>query len=47
VSEIHVAVEEILDAPVSYSSVKETLSAHTRGSGGRFRRICHGCYELS
>jgi hypothetical protein len=47
VSEIHVAVEQLLGSPVAYSSVKEALSAHTRGADRRFTRIRRGCYELS
>jgi hypothetical protein len=47
VSEIHRAVEHLLGSPVAYSSVKEALSAHTRGADRRFRRIRRGCYELS
>ena len=46
ISEIHTAVEQLLGEPISYSSVKEALSAHTRGRGQRFRRTCRGCYEL-
>jgi hypothetical protein len=46
VSEIHAAVEQLLGEPVAYSSVKEALSAHTRGGDRRFRRICRGCDEL-
>jgi hypothetical protein len=47
VSEIHMAVEHLLGSPVAYSSVKDALSAHTRGADQRFRRIRRGCYELS
>jgi hypothetical protein len=46
VSEIHAAVEQLLGEPVSYTSVKEALSAHTRDRDRRFRRPCRGCYEL-
>jgi hypothetical protein len=47
VSEIHATVEQLLGEPVSYSSVKEALSAHTRDGDRRFRRTRHGCYESS
>ena len=46
VSEIHTAVEQLLGEPISYSSVKEALSAHTRGRDQRFRRTRRGCCEL-
>jgi hypothetical protein len=47
VSEIHIAVEQLLGSPVAYSSVKEALSAHTRVADRRFKRLRHGYYELS
>jgi hypothetical protein len=46
VREIHATVEELLGAPVPYSTVKEALSAHARTEGGRIRRIRRGYYEL-
>ena len=46
VSEIHRAVEHILDVQVPQSTVKDALSAHTVGGDRRFRRIRYGIYEL-
>jgi hypothetical protein len=46
VSEIHQAVERLLGEPLSYSAVKEALSAHSRGGDRRFRRIRRRCYDL-
>jgi hypothetical protein len=45
--EIHAAVEQLLEGPVSQSSVKEALSAHARCGNPRFRRIGYGLYELA
>jgi hypothetical protein len=45
VSNVHAAVEAVLADTVPYSSVKEALSAHSRGSDKRFRRIRRGWYE--
>jgi hypothetical protein len=47
VCEIHMAVKQLLGSPVAYSSVKEALSAHTRGADRRFTRLRRGYYELS
>lgn len=46
VRDIHKAVEELLGRPVSYSSIKEALSAHTRGGDQRFTRSRRGHYQL-
>jgi len=46
VRDIHTAVEELFGAHVAYSSVKDALSAHTRGPDQRFRRNRHGYYQL-
>jgi len=45
VSEVHAAVEAVLAKAVPYSSVKEALSAHSRGGDKRFRRVRRGWYE--
>ena len=44
-SEVHAAVEAVLADAVPYSSVKEALSAHSRGGDRRFRRVRRGWYE--
>lgn len=46
VRDIPAIVEKSLGRPVAYSSVKETLSAHTRGANRRFRRTRRGHYKL-
>jgi len=46
VCEVDAAVERLLGRPVSYSSVKEGLSSHSRGGDQRFRRIRRGWYEF-
>jgi hypothetical protein len=46
VRDIHTVVEDLLGGHVAYSSVKDALSAHTRGADHRFRRNRHGYYQL-
>jgi hypothetical protein len=46
VRDIHTTVEELLEEPVSYSSVKNALATHARGDDRRFRRTRRGRYEL-
>jgi hypothetical protein len=46
VRDIHAAVEQLLDDPISYSAVKEALSAHARGPDQRFQRRRRGYYQL-
>jgi len=45
VKDIHRACEELLGRPVSYRSLKASLSAH-RGINGRFYRVGYGKYRL-
>ena len=46
VPQIHRAAEEVLGRQLSYASLKETLSEHTRKRNGRFERVRRGCYGL-
>lgn len=46
-SEIRIGVEVVLRRPVPASSVRQALSAHSRGSGARFRRVGRGLYVLA
>jgi hypothetical protein len=43
--DIHARVEELLAAPIPFSSVNEALSTHTGGRNQRFRRLRYGVYE--
>ena len=45
VRDIHARVEELLAAPIPFSSVNEALSTHTSGRNLRFRRLRYGVYE--
>jgi hypothetical protein len=45
VRDIHAAVEELLRAPIPFSSVNEALSTHAGGGDQRFRRFRYGVYE--
>jgi hypothetical protein len=47
VSAIHAAVGRRLARSVPYPSVKDALSAHTRGGDRRFRRVGRGLYARS
>jgi hypothetical protein len=47
VQDIHRIVEDLIGEPVPYSSVKDALATHARGSDRRFRRTRPGRYELS
>ena len=47
VSAIHASVQGQTGVAVPYSSVKDALATHARGSDRRFRRTRRGCYELS
>jgi hypothetical protein len=46
VREIHAAVEHSLDERIPLTTVRDALSAHSRGSARRFRRIRRGVYVL-
>jgi hypothetical protein len=46
VSEVHQAVEELLQRPVNLSSVKGRLSEGALGDGPVFRRVAWGRYQL-
>ncbi len=43
--DIHARVEELLAAPIPFSSVNEALLTHTGGRNPRFRRLRYGVYE--
>jgi hypothetical protein len=45
--EIHAAACELHGSPLRWPSVKEALSAYTRGGDRRFRRLRRGVYELA
>jgi hypothetical protein len=45
-SEIYAAASELHGNPLRWPSVKDALSAYTRGGDRRFRRIRRGVYEL-
>ena len=47
VSEIHSAIEGLLDRPVNPRSVKSCLSEGARRRQPTFRRTAYGCYRLS
>jgi hypothetical protein len=47
VTEIHRAVERLLDRPVNYSSVKSCLSGGVIKPNPKFRRIAYGRYEAA
>jgi hypothetical protein len=44
--EVHDAANKVLGRPLSWSSDKETLSAHTLGGDHRFNRVSRGVYEV-
>jgi len=46
-AEIRLGVEALLRCSVPASSVRQALSAHSRGSAARFRRLERGLYVLS
>ena len=46
-SDIHRAVERVLDDSVPLSTVKNALCAHTVGGERRFKRVRHGIYKLA
>ena len=45
--DIHAAAEELLCAPVAWSSLKDCLSTHSQGVQPRFRRVRRGWYRLA
>ena len=45
--DIHAAAEELLCAPVAWSSLKDCLSTHSQGVQPRFRRLRRGWYRLA
>jgi hypothetical protein len=45
--EIHRAACELHGAPLRWPSVKDALSAYTRGGDRRFRRLGRGVYQLA
>ncbi len=45
VRDVHARVEELLGAPIPFSSVNEALSTHAGGGDQRFRRLRYGVYE--
>jgi len=45
--EIHVAACQLHGEPLLWPSVKDALSAYSRGSDRRFRRLRRGVYELA
>jgi len=44
--EIYAAANELYGSPLRWPSVREALSAYTRGGDRRFNRIHRGLYEL-
>jgi hypothetical protein len=45
--EIHLAACDLYDGPLRWPSVKDALSAYTRGGDRRFRRLRRGAYQLA
>ncbi len=45
--EIHTAAVELHGGPLRWHSVREALSAYTKGGDRRFRRVGYGIYELA
>jgi hypothetical protein len=45
--EIHVAACQLHGRPLLWPSVKDALSAYSRGGDRRFRRLRRGVYELA
>jgi hypothetical protein len=45
--EIHLAACQLYGGPLRWPSVKDALSAYTRGGDRRFRRLERGVYELA
>jgi hypothetical protein len=45
--EIHLAACELRGEPLRWLSVKDALSAYTRGGDRRFRRLRRGVYQLA
>ena len=45
--EIHLAACELHGRPLRWPSVKDALSAYTRGGDRRFRRLRRGVYQLA
>lgn len=43
--DVHLAVEEILDQEVPYSTIKDCIHKHSRGDAPPFRRVRHGYYD--
>ncbi len=44
--EIHTTAEQLLGAPLLWTSVKGTLAAYASGCNPRFRRVRRGVYQL-
>jgi hypothetical protein len=45
--EIHLAACQLHGGPLRWPSVKDALSAYTRGGDRRFRRLRRGVYQLA
>jgi hypothetical protein len=45
--EIHLAACHLHGAPLRWPSVKDALSAYTRGGDRRFHRLRRGVYQLA
>jgi hypothetical protein len=46
-SEIHLAACEFYGGPLRWPSVRDALSAYTRGGDRRFHRLRRGVYQLA
>jgi hypothetical protein len=45
--DIHAAAQDLLGAPIKWTSVKATLAANASGSQPRFHRTAYGRYQTN